>query len=87
MELSTVTFSRYISSETHSAEDVPVYAQRPTSNLFSGVYDHNYIAHAACIGPHAICNVRGGATRVLLSYSMYILTSFIHFCILALKII
>jgi alkaline phosphatase len=81
----------YLSSETHSGEDVPVYAHGPSSNLFSGVYDHNYIAHAisyaACIGPHAtICNDRGGAAAVILSYSVYILTLFIHSSILALQI-
>jgi alkaline phosphatase len=66
----------YLSSDTHGGEDVPVYANGPSSNLFSGVYDHNYIAHtishAACIGPHAtICNERGGAATVFLSYSVY----------------
>jgi alkaline phosphatase len=82
----------YLSSETHGGEDVPVYAHGPSSNLFSGVYDHNYIAHAishaACIGPHAtICNERGGAATVFLSYSVHILTLFIHSSILAFKII
>lgn len=47
----------YLSAETHGGEDVPVYASGPSSSLFSGVYDHNYIAHAishaTCIGPYA----------------------------------
>jgi len=33
-------------SETHSGEDVPVYARGPGSRLFSGVREQNYIFHA-----------------------------------------
>jgi len=82
----------YLSSETHSGEDVPVYAHGPSSNLFSGVYDHNYIAHAishaACIGPHAkICNVKDGAVKIFLNYTVCIVTLFIHLIILALKMV
>ncbi|KAJ9580821.1 hypothetical protein L9F63_024002 [Diploptera punctata] len=47
----------YLSYETHGGEDVAVYAQGPSSHIFSGVYEENYIAHAisyaASIGLHA----------------------------------
>jgi alkaline phosphatase len=33
-------------SETHSGEDVPVYARGPGSRLFHGVQEQNYIFHA-----------------------------------------
>lgn len=40
--------------ETHSAEDVPVYATGPMAHLFDGVHEQHYIAHAlayaACVG-------------------------------------
>jgi alkaline phosphatase len=35
-----------ISFETHSGEDVPVYAQGPGAALFRGVVEQNYIYHA-----------------------------------------
>ncbi len=33
-------------SETHSGEDVPVYARGPGSHLFHGVQEQNFIYHA-----------------------------------------
>jgi alkaline phosphatase len=43
-----------LSQETHSAEDVGVYANGPQSHIFSGVYEQHYIAHAmiyaTCLG-------------------------------------
>lgn len=40
--------------ETHSGEDVGVFASGPFAHLFSGVYEQNYIPHAikyaACLG-------------------------------------
>lgn len=41
-------------SETHSGEDVAVYAQGPMAHLLTGVKEQNVIAyvmaHAACVG-------------------------------------
>ena len=41
-------------SETHSGEDVAIYAQGPMAHLLTGVKEQNVIAyvmaHAACIG-------------------------------------
>ena len=46
----------YRDSETHSGEDIPVYAIGPMSHIFQGVHEQNYVAHAmmyaACIGPN-----------------------------------
>lgn len=43
-------------SETHSGEDVPIYARGPMSHLFQGVKEQNYIAHvmayASCVGDY-----------------------------------
>ncbi|XP_076446848.1 alkaline phosphatase-like [Babylonia areolata] len=43
-------------SETHSGEDVAIYAMGPMAHLFHGVHEQNYIAHvmayAACVGPN-----------------------------------
>jgi hypothetical protein len=43
-----------VPDETHSAEDVPIYALGPMAHLFHGLHDNAYIAHvmsyAACIG-------------------------------------
>lgn len=43
-----------LSSESHSGDDVVVYASGPWSHLFIGVFEQNYIPHAiayaACIG-------------------------------------
>jgi len=74
-------FPLYLSAETHGGEDVPVYACRPSSRLFSGVYDHNYIAHAlshvTCIGPYATtCNMKSGAVKVFMSYLKCVLFKF-----------
>uniref|UniRef100_H2Z4X0 alkaline phosphatase n=1 Tax=Ciona savignyi TaxID=51511 RepID=H2Z4X0_CIOSA len=42
-------------AETHSAEDVPVYASGPWSHFVTGVHEQNYLAHimmySACLGP------------------------------------
>ena len=35
-----------LSSETHSGEDVAVYARGPGSRLFHGVQEQDYIYHA-----------------------------------------
>ena len=44
--------------ETHSAEDVGIFARGPMSHLFHGVQEQNYVAHviqyAACIGDHSV---------------------------------
>lgn len=41
-------------SESHSGEDVVIYASGPFAHLFHGVHEQNYIAHviryAACLG-------------------------------------
>ncbi|XP_067850734.1 alkaline phosphatase, tissue-nonspecific isozyme-like [Heptranchias perlo] len=46
-----------LKQETHSGEDVVVYAKGPWSHLFRGTNDQTFICHvlayAACIGPHA----------------------------------
>ena len=42
--------------ETHSAEDVGIFARGPMSHLFHGVHEQHYVAHviqyAACIGDY-----------------------------------
>jgi alkaline phosphatase len=44
-----------LEDETHSGEDVAVFAEGPWAHLFTGVYEQNYIAHgllyATCLGP------------------------------------
>ncbi|XP_045172754.2 alkaline phosphatase-like [Mercenaria mercenaria] len=46
-----------LSTETHGAEDVSVYARGPMSHLVQGVQEQTYfayvMAYAACIGPYA----------------------------------
>ncbi|NXC96396.1 PPBI1 phosphatase, partial [Certhia familiaris] len=46
-----------LETETHSGEDVVVLAQGPMANLFHGVQEQHYIAHAmayaACLEPYA----------------------------------
>ncbi|GFO16253.1 alkaline phosphatase [Plakobranchus ocellatus] len=46
-----------MSSETHSAEDVAIYATGPQSFLYTGTHEQSYIplamAYASCIGPYA----------------------------------
>lgn len=41
-------------SETHSGEDIPIYASGPLSHLFTGTHEQNYIPHvmayASCVG-------------------------------------
>ncbi|XP_062869429.1 alkaline phosphatase-like [Trichomycterus rosablanca] len=50
-----------LSSETHGAEDVAIFAKGPMAHLFHGVQEQSYIAHAmayaACIEPYAECNL------------------------------
>ncbi|CAH8578266.1 unnamed protein product [Schistosoma bovis] len=45
-----------LSTSTHSAEDVPIYANGPYSELFHSSLDNTFIAHATmyslCIGPY-----------------------------------
>lgn len=44
-------------TETHSGDDVAIYATGPMSHLFHRVHEQTYVAHAmglaACIGPHS----------------------------------
>lgn len=46
-----------LASETHSGEDVGIYARGPMSHLFHGVHEQHYVSHviqyAACIGDYA----------------------------------
>ena len=46
-----------VASETHSGEDVPIFASGPMSHLINGVQEQNYVAHvmqyAACVGDYA----------------------------------
>ncbi|MGH0151525.1 UNVERIFIED_CONTAM: hypothetical protein FKN15_054089 [Acipenser sinensis] len=48
-----------VSSDSHSGEDVAVFARGPMAHLFCGVKKQNYIAHvmayADCIEPYAEC--------------------------------
>ncbi|XP_034386954.1 intestinal-type alkaline phosphatase-like [Cyclopterus lumpus] len=50
-----------LSSETHSIEDVAIFAKGPMSHLFHGVQEQNYIAHviayAACMEPYENCEL------------------------------
>jgi len=44
-----------LTSETHSGEDVVVFAEGPWAHIFTGVYEQNFIAHGllygSCLGP------------------------------------
>ena len=46
-----------LDSETHSAEDVAIFAQGPMAHMFHAVHEQHYIAHvmayAACVGAYA----------------------------------
>ena len=46
-----------LTRDTHSGEDVAIYAQGPMSHLFHGVHEQNYIAHvmayASCVGSYS----------------------------------
>ncbi|CAJ1060789.1 intestinal-type alkaline phosphatase [Xyrichtys novacula] len=50
-----------LDSETHSMEDVAIFAKGPMAHLFHGVKEQNYIAHAmayaACIAPYEDCKL------------------------------
>ncbi|XP_065936203.1 alkaline phosphatase, tissue-nonspecific isozyme isoform X2 [Magallana gigas] len=54
--------------DTHSGEDVGIYALGPMSHLFHGVHEQHYVAHviqyAACIGEYAKnCRKKSGTLR------------------------
>ena len=42
--------------ESHSGDDVVIYARGPSANLFHTTHEQSYIAHvmayAACVGPY-----------------------------------
>ncbi|XP_067897588.1 intestinal-type alkaline phosphatase-like [Heterodontus francisci] len=48
-----------LDSETHGAEDVPIFSKGPMAYLFHKTHEENYIAHviayAACIEPYTEC--------------------------------
>ncbi|XP_070688481.1 alkaline phosphatase-like [Pempheris klunzingeri] len=50
-----------LDSETHSIEDVAIFAKGPMSHLFHGVQEQSYIAHvlayAACLEPYEDCKL------------------------------
>ncbi|XP_034377518.1 alkaline phosphatase, germ cell type-like [Arvicanthis niloticus] len=50
-----------LSSETHSGEDVAIFARGPQAHLVHGVQEQNYIAHvmafAACLEPYTDCGL------------------------------
>ncbi|XP_069855148.1 intestinal-type alkaline phosphatase-like [Dipodomys merriami] len=50
-----------LASETHSGEDVAVFARGPQAHLLHGVQEQNYIAHvmafAACLEPYTDCGL------------------------------
>ncbi|XP_053368943.1 intestinal-type alkaline phosphatase [Clarias gariepinus] len=82
-----------LSSETHGAEDVAIFAKGPMSHLFHAVHEQSYIAHAmayaACIEPYEYCHLElfsepdpNHAVFIHLSICTMLLslfTSFIHF--------
>lgn len=50
-----------LDSETHSIEDVAIFAKGPMSHLFHSVQEQSYIAHviayAACLKPYEDCTL------------------------------
>ncbi|XP_059134702.1 alkaline phosphatase, germ cell type-like, partial [Peromyscus eremicus] len=50
-----------LSSETHSGEDVAIFARGPQAHLVHGVQEQNYIAHlmafAGCLEPYTDCGL------------------------------
>lgn len=50
-----------LDSETHSIEDVAIFAKGPMSHLFHSVQEQSYIAHvmayAACLKPYESCTL------------------------------
>ncbi|KFO30093.1 intestinal-type alkaline phosphatase [Fukomys damarensis] len=50
-----------LDSETHSGEDVAVFARGPQAHLMHGVQEQNYIAHvmafAGCLEPYTACGL------------------------------
>lgn len=76
-----------LDSETHSIEDVAIFAKGPMSHLFHGVQEQTYIAHvlayAACIEPYDDCDLPNHAGSIhpsllllLLAVSLVSLCSF-----------
>ena len=53
-----------MSSETHSGEDVAVYAKGPFAHLFDGTVEQNYIFHVMhhAVNAEATAAAEGGAT-------------------------
>ena len=69
-------------SETHSGEDVVIFARGPQAHLVHGVQEQNYIAHvmafAGCLEPYTDCNLpspnsAAGQATVQLLVSMLLL--------------
>ncbi|XP_038940613.1 alkaline phosphatase, germ cell type-like isoform X3 [Rattus norvegicus] len=56
-----------LSSETHSGEDVAIFARGPQAHLVHGVQEQNYIAHvmafAGCLEPYTDCGLAPPAGR------------------------
>lgn len=54
-----------LSSETHSGEDVAIFARGPQAHLVHGVQEQNYIAHvmafAGCLEPYTDCGLASPA--------------------------
>jgi len=57
-----------LTSETHGGEDVAILAKGPMAQLFHGVQEQTYVAHAmayaACLEPYTACRQRGNAPGV-----------------------
>ena len=53
--------------ETHSGEDVAIFARGPQAHLVHGVQEQNYIAHvmafAGCLEPYTDCGLAPPAGR------------------------
>ncbi|CAH8854829.1 unnamed protein product [Trichobilharzia szidati] len=70
-----------VSFGTHSAEDVPIYALGPYSELFHSPCDNTFIAHATmyslCVGPYAdeahCSSGRNGSHRSLFQMKYYLI--------------
>ncbi|XP_071775723.2 alkaline phosphatase-like [Centroberyx gerrardi] len=64
-----------LASETHTGEDVAVYARGPWAHLLTGTNDNTYIAHvmahAACLGPRAgRCDSPGNAAPACPAFTL-----------------
>ncbi|XP_039888457.1 intestinal-type alkaline phosphatase-like [Simochromis diagramma] len=66
-----------LDSETHSIEDVAIFAKGPMSHLFDGVQEQSYIAHvmayALCIEPYVDCQLPEGSHAVASHPSLLLL--------------